>query len=1069
MFFYNLNCVGICDVDVKGQILPDFEQIIKQIQTVLQLVFGKNVPLWISPLVGWAMLFALVLCALWGTLFLLSKIQELWVQNFWPLFFNREQKQRSLHRRYFAEHVENEIIRLGRQEEWKDYRFTELEAEVEAEGRRRVFSFFPFFSRTSSGLRRENSLSHALTSSQERLILLEGEPGSGKSIALRHVAQMMAKRAKSVKGTKSIIPIYVNLKELERCEGEAIDRNLIETFVLVSLKRIKDRDVDKFLDEEFDPRIRNGTWFFLFDSFDEIPEVLSSVEVDDVIKNYGNAIEDFLGGMNRCRGIVASRLFRGPKYLRWPRFTVLSLSESRQLQFIRKANLKRVIEDELIGRLVIASSEIQVLASNPLFLGLLCDQMREGHPFPSNTHVVFENYINGRFTRDKLRLQTRFKLDPHLLRTYAEMIAFYMVADPNLGLSPTRQCLKLAIGRFEVIRAADIDTVLDALEFMKLARSEEGIEGAQSNRFTFAHRRFQEYFATCVVLKEPSLVPPELLLFNARWRETAVVMCQTQPLHVLAPIIEQVDTVVVDVCDKVVALVNEIISLECSEKYIPDDKQREVIFGGFPWPHGLLSLLKLLQEGFAGRMTALPQDLRVSIGHLVQMATEVGQLSDKRWALEVASIVPDRVLTSLLTNAFLSSSNWLKEIAYQQTAQLNSITPVIAQGIRNTIVELAGTHQLQRQRHVTKAHLMRLYCPEDYLVIMRLLLVALIVDRCTHIVFSLIFIVSLLNCNNPSMKSISIIFPLFLPILLSFLVSYQFDKNTNVSEKGIIIFLARIPVVFFTAVSMSVLFNEIFSISSIDRIFLFSCCYFAFFLPSSYLASKSGNFTKVYWWPLMPIWPLLNLFHKPMPILLFMPRLTWFFKHIYIIVLVVVTLIGIGLEVYLLQSHPFWGGLVILLFSGIAMIILIRGISVRCYSAYQDKLRWRKWFKNHNGIMTCEEFCEAVSFHSKEKILLALRIIRNQSRININVEAEEFLNKLAFEIELRQRYEKCKRKDKNGKLTKEILPVCVPGKTATKEIRDCARLLWVVGPELLDEISLLLQDVRRARQTLSDS
>src|SRR5215469_7038889 len=96
-------------------------------------------------------------------------------KEYLTLFYDREEKQRCAHRKYFAEHIESEMVRLGRQEEWKDYRFTELEAEVEAEGHRRVFSFIPFLKRTTSSLRREKSLSKALASSQERLILVEGE------------------------------------------------------------------------------------------------------------------------------------------------------------------------------------------------------------------------------------------------------------------------------------------------------------------------------------------------------------------------------------------------------------------------------------------------------------------------------------------------------------------------------------------------------------------------------------------------------------------------------------------------------------------------------------------------------------------------------------------------------------------------------------------------------------------------------------------------------------------------------------------------------------------------------
>src|SRR5437660_975218 len=47
------------------------------------------------------------------------------------VFYDAEQKRRIERRRNFADYVEHEIRRLGLLEEWRDYRFTELEAEVE--------------------------------------------------------------------------------------------------------------------------------------------------------------------------------------------------------------------------------------------------------------------------------------------------------------------------------------------------------------------------------------------------------------------------------------------------------------------------------------------------------------------------------------------------------------------------------------------------------------------------------------------------------------------------------------------------------------------------------------------------------------------------------------------------------------------------------------------------------------------------------------------------------------------------------------------------------------------------
>ena len=37
-------------------------------------------------------------------------------------------------------------------------------------------------------------------------------------------------------------------------------------------------------------------WLFLFDSFDEIPDVLGATQVDEVVQTYTDAIVDFLHG-----------------------------------------------------------------------------------------------------------------------------------------------------------------------------------------------------------------------------------------------------------------------------------------------------------------------------------------------------------------------------------------------------------------------------------------------------------------------------------------------------------------------------------------------------------------------------------------------------------------------------------------------------------------------------------------------------------------------------------------------------------------------------------------------------
>ena len=149
-----------------------------------------------------------------------------------------------------------------------------------------------------------------------------------------------------------------------------------------------------------------------------------------------DAIGDFLHGMNQCRGIVASRQFRGPGQSSWPHFRILPLSEKRRQETrFAKPTGNSKLEPILLGQIGMANDEIRGMGSNPMFLGLLCEYVREGHPFPENAHSVFETYIEHRLTRDTDRLQRRFAIEVPNVRAVAESVAFCMAADSTLGLA----------------------------------------------------------------------------------------------------------------------------------------------------------------------------------------------------------------------------------------------------------------------------------------------------------------------------------------------------------------------------------------------------------------------------------------------------------------------------------------------------------------------------------------------------------------------------------------------------------------------------------------------------------
>jgi hypothetical protein len=149
-----------------------------------------------------------------------------------------------------------------------------------------------------------------------------------------------------------------------------------------------------------------------------------------------------LNGLNRCRGIVASRLFRGPRQLGWPRFQIVQLSSARQTELIRNSGLKKDVRNELSGKLASASGDLQLMAGNPMFLGLLCEHMRSGQGFPRNSHTIFETYVTSRLDRDALRVEQRCQVSIPQLRQAAEAVA-YCIAAGNVGLNPTRTSLAI--------------------------------------------------------------------------------------------------------------------------------------------------------------------------------------------------------------------------------------------------------------------------------------------------------------------------------------------------------------------------------------------------------------------------------------------------------------------------------------------------------------------------------------------------------------------------------------------------------------------------------------------------
>jgi hypothetical protein len=999
--------------------MPDFQWV-----ELFQQLFGNEI-------VKWILIVLFPLAVLFAFLWLIKGIIEITKSTFIPLFYDKDKKRRIRRRQRFADYIETEIRRINQREDWSDFHFAELEAEVETEGRSNAFSFIPFIKSTTRGLRKEKSLSKALRTSQERFMLLEGDPGSGKSVALRHVALNMTKRAIKSKSEKSIIPIYLNLKELRRTHRQEISRELIQDFILKSLKRVNDRDVERFLEEEFQRGLENGTWFYLFDSFDEIPEILGAEDADAIIKKYADAIFDFLHGLNNCRGVVASRYFKGPGKFGWPRFRVIKLTPSKQIELIKRSELQSSDEKLLIGNLEIANPEVRKMAANPLFLGLLITYFQSNKIFPTQGEIVFDAYINHRFVQDYERLRRRFHLEVEEIRRVAEAVAFCMSASDKLGLSPTRGNVKSALANLKIKTGNNFDDCLDALEFIKLGRSETGDVTGDQRIFTFSHRRFQEYFATKKVL-ESEKVSEEELLTNPRWRETTVVICQSQPLEDLIPILDTawllLSTYFEDIRNKLESLISE---KELPNKEFPIE---------FPWPKRCLHVIGLLQDGFSNRKDDLPERIQKIAGSIVSLATLCGIMSDRIWALDVAGVIPPQALLEIIRPAINDKSYFLSEIAYRQVSKLEHIPHDINIWIKKAILKRMLANGLMKQNHVVFAQVSRLINSKDYIAVIRGIQFGYSLEIITSVIAGMtmfLFVLGSSYSGSPINIAISgnilnVLIGIII-MLAPFLITSEEDKTpTNY----------MFPVIARTTVLLGAVLFSLFITRNNFFIIYIILLYLSLVMPFLLISVDNIPFERgVFLSVFSPFFAISKVFKelaKSFRSVPFAKNKYWLIGLILItLVLCIVAIKGTQNRVIrvIMDRFAIVLGIALTILYGYPMPKILK--SIREY--LKDEAIWRTWIHSGHKEMDAEEMVVQLASFSWSNTVRYIRAIRERNLLIPSLESVAYI--------------------------KQLIRIIEAPSTNSELSHVLQRLLVVIGDnkytsELLDELFQLLEQTR---------
>lgn len=593
----------------------------------------------------------------------LAKFLESYKSSGFTIWLNKDNKIRVRKRKQFCAVLDADLSYLAKAENWNDQYFTDLEAEVETEGGYYASALDKLRRKKSFGLRKERSLIRAISSSTERAMQLVGEPGSGKSVALRHLAKQFAIQGKKSNDKKATVPLYINLREMEVSNIDEINADSVRNFVLENIRR-GDADTAAFVRENWEDYCNRGVWLFLFDSFDEIPSVLHSATGSNIIQTYSQALRQFLEGMGECRGILASREFKGPEALPWKKIRILPLSGEKQDELIRNSFLN---ESNLnLVRQHLASPHTTI-GTTPLFLTLLCRYVRDEQRAPSNDHDILFQHIERLAKREPEYLERKYKLSPENLMIGAERLARLFAENDTLSLAPTLDQIMNQLPE-EDIPGGSIERLISALVDCKIGRADVPNAAPGDRRFAFAHRRYQEALFVRYLTVNPGIVSEKELLTEARWREYTVTLLQTSELVDISKLLDYACTIL-----KERALKQKFITCKnsCSLTGL----------AYYEWSSEIaIQLISLLQDGLSHRINDVPSSLSSAVFDFLKPRWEKGDSLDRREVLRLGGLLPENILIEYVVESFKHGTKSERMNAFRQ-ATYTSHLPKEAQSV----------------------------------------------------------------------------------------------------------------------------------------------------------------------------------------------------------------------------------------------------------------------------------------------------------------------------------------------------------------------------------------------------
>lgn len=344
---------------------------------------------------------------------------------------------------------------------------------------------------------------------EQRVLVILGDPGSGKSTVVRFMAYLLATGQAAQLGLQGYLPLLLPLSAYSDALARQTDLSLRRFAAEYFSSRMDVAHLDALLDAH----LEKGKVLILLDGLDEVKEISQRNVVVDRVQAF---LSRYVRVGNRAvmtSRIIGYREVRPPEIADLRECTLLDFELEEIKTFIRRWT--QVIESQAYQEKQVASYEAEreareliaavehnpavgKLAANPLLLTMLVIQKRQGSQLPRHRVILYERYLNSLLHDWLLARNIHATTCPlpneRMLRRILEPLAWWLQETvPGKGLVAERELLAWLQQQPTLFGDGTDDK---ARQFIRDVREHSGLLIDRGGRqFGFLHLTFMEYLA----------------------------------------------------------------------------------------------------------------------------------------------------------------------------------------------------------------------------------------------------------------------------------------------------------------------------------------------------------------------------------------------------------------------------------------------------------------------------------------------------------------------------------------------------------------------------------------------